>query len=340
VTRNTSDGRKLADEVAASGAAPDIAGTAALLEIGESLGLIDILRGSTSFTADLLAEEAGLPAAGVRSYLEALLNAGVIEFGGDGLTYTKAADFDVILHRAGYVSWAMVANRPFVEHARAFLLDPEAARGQFLRDGRQVAVSSEWMGSLAFYPAAIEEIYAATPRRIADLGSGTCRLLINVLREFPDSHAVGLDIDEAACAAARDAAKAAGVDRRLTVFERPIQSVAEDPSPIEGADVVHAGFVFHDMLPEEETIADRVLASCYEVMPAGSLMAITDAIPYADSQRERAFSAIVTYYHQTFMGRRLLSEKEWEDKLRAAGFRHVRTVELGFPTGRLFKATK
>jgi SAM-dependent methyltransferase len=161
-----------------------------------------------------------------------------------------------------------------------------------------------------------------------------------VLRKFPESNAIGLDIDPAACAAARDAAKAVSVDGRLTVFERPIQSVAEDPAPIEGADVVHAGFVFHDMLPEEEHIADRVLANCRAAMPAGGLMLITDAIPYADSQRERAFSAIVTFYHQTFMGRRLLSQEKWEDKLRSAGFRQVETVELGFPTGRLFKAKK
>jgi SAM-dependent methyltransferase len=234
----------------------------------------------------------------------------------------------------------MNANRPFIEHAREFLTDPKAAWAKHQRNGRHVAVSSEWMGSKAFYPAAFESILAAEPKRIVDLGAGTCRLLIDVLGRFPESTAVGLDIDHASCEAAKLAGEAAGVADRLTVYERPIQSVAEDPTPVQGADLIHAGFVFHDMMPEEEKTADQVLANCRDAMPAGGLMAITDAVPYASSERERRFSALVTYYHQQFMSRRLLSEQQWSEKLTAAGFRKVECVELGFPTGRLFLATK
>jgi hypothetical protein len=40
------------------------------------------------------------------------------------------------------------------------------------------------------------------------------------------------------------------------------------------------------------------------------------------------------------MGRKLLTEDEWRGKLLDAGFFKVDCVELGFPTGRLFVATK
>jgi hypothetical protein len=94
------------------------------------------------------------------------------------------------------------------------------------------------------------------------------------------------------------------------------------------------------MMPDEEKVADAVLANCCAALQPGGLMAITDAVPYVRNERERHFSAIVTYYHQQFMKRRLLNEDEWKEKLSQAGFVNVKSVELAFPTGRLFLASK
>jgi SAM-dependent methyltransferase len=336
VTQETA--RRLSTEIEHSGDAPDIAAAAAFLEMGDRLGVLDVITPGRTFDAAAVARHADLPVDAAARYLEAIESAGLIE--PVGAEFRTVAGFDVILHRAGYVSWTMNANRPFIEHAREFFVDPVSAGRRYLRDGREVAVSSQWMGSLAFYPAALERILAAEPGHIADLGAGTCRLLIEVLGHFPEATAVGLDIDGPACRAAEHAAKQAGVGDRLTVVERPIQSVADDPGPVAGTDVIHAGFVFHDMLPEEEAVADRVLANCREALRPGGIMAITDAVPYLRNERERRFSAMVTYYHRQFMRRRLLTEQEWTEKLGKAGFGHVDVVTLGFPTGRLFVATR
>ena len=334
-------GRRLSTEVEHSGAAPDIAAAAALLEMGDRLGVLDVIAPGRTFDSAAVAARADVPEEGAGRYLEALESAGLIEPASDGGSgFHVVADFDVILHRAGYVSWTMNANRPFIEHAREFLTDPGTAYDAHQRDGRQVAVSSQWMGSLAFYPAALEVIFNAKPQRLADLGAGTCRLLIETLEQFPDATGVGLDLSAGACEAAREAVRNAGMAERISVVERSIQSIAEDPGPVEGADVIHAGFVFHDMMPEEEAVADKVLANCREALRPGGIMAITDAVPYLRNGRERLFSAIVTYYHRQFMGRKLLTEDEWEAKLGDAGFSRVETVELGFPTGRLFVARR
>lgn len=333
--------RSLAAEIEASGDAPAIAAAAALLEMGDRLGLLDGIVPGETFEAGRLAELAGLPEAGVAGYLEAMESAGLVTAVGTAPgAFVTVPDFDRIQHQAGYVSWVMNANRPFIENARAYLTDPDLPTGAYDRDGRQVAVSSQWMGSKAFYPAALEAVFDAKPERIADLGAGTCRLLIETLQQFPSCTAVGLDLDGPSCRAAEAAARQAGVADRLEVVERSIQSVAEDPTPVRGTDVIHAGFVFHDMMPDEEEIADAVLANCRDSLRPGGVMAITDAVPYLRNERERRFSAIVTYYHQTFMKRRLLSEEEWIAKLRQAGFGDVKAVELGFPTGRLFLATR
>ena len=331
--------RDLAWLVAASGAAPDIAAAAALLEMGDRLGVLDYLDPHQETDPVIVAAGVDLPVAGVAGYFEALESAGIVERTARG-TFRAAADFDLIRHQAGFVSWTMNANRPFIEHAREFLADRAHPSGVDLRDGRQVAVSSQWMGSPAFYPAALETILEAKPACVVDLGSGTCRLLIEILLALPECRAVGLDVDGGACRAAGQAAERAGVTPRLSVLERSIQSVATDPGPLEGAQVIHAGFVFHDMMPEEEDVADAVLANCRTALRPGGIMAITEAVPYLRNERERRFSAAVTYFHREFMKRKLLSESEWLTKLRAAGFSDVKCVELAFPTGRLFVATR
>jgi SAM-dependent methyltransferase len=318
--------------------AADMAAVASLLEMADRLGVLHVIRRSGGFRTADLAREADIPEAGAAAYLEAMTNAALVIPDGDG--FRAAADIAERIYESGYMSWTLNANRPFIENVKEFLRDPLTARQHIHRDGRQVAVSSEWMGSFAFYPIALDTIREAKPSRVVDLGAGTARLLIEILGDFPEATAVALDLDGPACAEARRAADKAGVGSRLTVYERSIQSVATDPTPVEGADVVHAGFVFHDMMPEEEHIAEAVLRNCHNALKPGGMMAITDAVPYVQNERERRFSTMVTYYHLQFMGRKLLTEEEWLAKLSEAGFRDVKCTPHRFPTGRLFVATK
>lgn len=333
----------VAEETVNAGSLPiepaaEAAAAAALLEIGDRLGVLPHLDTKAYTTAADLARATALPEEGVGNYLQALTAAGILEE--DSGRVWLASDFPHVLYEAGYASWTVNANRPFIEHAREFLESPDEARRTYQRDGRQVAVSSQWMGSMGFYPAALGTILDQAPRHAVDLGAGTGRLLIEVLTAFPTATAVALDIDPGACAEARKAADRAGVGDRLTVTERPIQSIATDPSPVAGADVINAGFVFHDMMPDEEKIADQVLSQCRDALAPGGLLAITDIAPYVTNPRERRFSAIVTYFHKQFMTREPLSEPQWTEKLTAAGFESIQCVPLRFPTGRLYTARK
>jgi SAM-dependent methyltransferase len=126
---------------------------------------------------------------------------------------------------------------------------------------------------------------------------------------------------------------------RLEVVERSIQSLATDPGPVQDADVIHAGFVFHDAVQEED-VFDLILKSCHEGLRPGGLLVVTDAVPYAPAERERRFSALFTFLHSGFMGVRLPSEEEWLAKLSGAGFALTQCQAHRFPTGRLFIAVK
>lgn len=331
--------RNLRNGIEASGPAPDLAAAAALLEMGDRVGVVAHLSSETVLDARETAAATDLPEPALIRYLDALESAGLVLKEGEG-RYRGCPDFETVRHQAGYVSWTMNANRPFVEHAREFFTDWEKAAETYVRDYREVAVSSQWMGSHAFYPTAFDTIVDAKPSKVVDLGAGTCRLLIDVLNAVPGSTGIGLDFAADACRAAETAVAQAGLSDRIGVLERTIESVADDPGFLAGADVIHAGFVFHDMLPEQEKTFEAVLANCRDQLAPGGFLAITDAVPYLRNDRERRFSAAVSYFHGEFMRRRLLSEDEWLGKLRDAGFSDVQAITHAFPTGRLFLAKR
>jgi SAM-dependent methyltransferase len=233
----------------------------------------------------------------------------------------------------------MNANHPFLQNARSFFADGDAAGRIHHRDGRRVAVSTRWMGERGFYPAIVDRVSAAGALRVTDLGAGAGGLLVRLLLENTVRTGVALDISAAACAASREAAAEAGVSDRLEVVEGSIESLVDDADPVKGAEVIQACFVMHDVL-QDDAMYSAVLRSCREALAPGGFMAVADAVAYARAPRERKFSALFSHLHATFMNVRLPEEEEWKDKFRTAGFSAVECVPLTLPGGRLFVATK
>ncbi|MFF4189646.1 class I SAM-dependent methyltransferase [Nonomuraea sp. NPDC001831] len=317
--------------------AADLAANAALLEMAEELGISTLLDRAAPFTLDEVVAAAGVPEAGARAFLRALLAAGLVEQGADARSFIPCADLADRRYEAGYLSWALNANRPYIDHAVEFLSGPEAAAGQYRRDGRRVAISSRWIGSYGFYPDIVAEIAGRKPQRVVDLGAGAGRLLIHLLTTLPSSTGLALDISPAACEEAERSARRAGVHDRLTVANRSIESLVEDPGPVRGADVVHAGFVMHDVVGDQE-VFDGILRACRDSIADGGCLVVTDAVPYADTPRDRAFSALFTYLHAGSMQVLLPPEAEWRAGFRRAGFTDVSCTPLRMPGSRLFVA--
>lgn len=317
--------------------AADIAAVAGLLQIGAEIGVDRMLDSGDTFSAADLAKMADVPVDGITGYLRALVAAGlVVDI--DAGRFQASAEYPDRRYEAGYVSWALGANMPFIENARAFLVDGDSARRSHQRDGRRVAVSTRWLGERAFYPAVIDHVEAAGATRVADLGAGAGGLLIQQLLRDPKRSGVAVDISAAACAAAWEAATQATVDDRLDVVERSIESLVDDPGPVEGADVIQACFVMHDIV-QDDTLATAVLGSCRAALAPGGRLIVVDAVSYADTARERAFSALFTYMHAGFMNVRLPTENEWREKFHAAGFTAVECTRPVLPSGRVFVAT-
>ena len=316
-------------------AAADLAAIAALFEIVDELGIFGQLERGLSRTAEELADAAGTPVARMESFLDALVSAGLVIRDNASQSVRVTDAFPRLRTAAGYLCWALKANRPFIENSLAFFMDRDRASRLHARDPRDVAVTSRWIGLSDFYPEDLTAIVSARPSRVVDLGAGTARFLIDVLLELPDATGVALDISAAACAIAEEDAKEAGVADRLCVVQRSVESLADDPSPIAGADVIHSGFVFHDLLSDRETLG-AALRSCKNALAPGGFLAITDAVPYRGTIRERAFSSLFTYLHEGFMNVRLPAEETWREIFCAAGFSDIQSIPHKMPGARLF----
>ncbi|MGI5216158.1 class I SAM-dependent methyltransferase [Plantactinospora sp. CA-290183] len=314
-----------------------MAANAALLEIAENLGLSALLDRAAPFGVDEVMKAADVPEAGALAFLEALLAAGLLEHGTGERQFVPCAEMAARRYEAGYLSWSLNANRPYLDHAALFLRDPETARARYQRDGRRVAVSSRWIGSRGFYPGVIAEIISRKPQRIVDLGAGAAGLLIHLLTALPGSTGLALDLSAGACEEAERAARRAEVGDRLDVVHRSIESLVDDPSPVRGADVVHAGFVMHDVVSQPKVL-DGILRAVRESLADGGCFVVTDAVPYVDNPRERAFSALFTYLHASSMEVRLPTEELWREAFGRAGFTDVRGHPLGMPGSRVFVA--
>ncbi|SCL70283.1 methyltransferase [Micromonospora peucetia] len=319
--------------------AADLAAVAALLQIGAEIGVDRLLDSGDTFSSAELARIADLPQAGVDDYLAALVAAGLVVGTEAPDRFQAASDYPDRRYAAGYLSWAMSANGPFLVNAREFLADRDAAARVHRRNGRRVAVSSRWIGERAFYPPIVDRVVSAGASHVADLGAGAGGLLVRLLGQDPARTGVALDSSGAACAAAREAAAAAGVDDRLQVVERTVQSLADDPGPVEGANAVLACFVMHDIVADA-SVAKAVLGACRDALAPGGFMAVADAVSYAPDPVERRFSALFTYLHASFMSVTLPSERHWLDTFQAAGFSKTECVPLGVPGGRLFVAVR
>ena len=321
-----------------NGSAQTLAGKAILLEIGAKLGLIDPLLSQDEISVAKVAGDSGVAETFVSAYYSALTHAGLATPSAGGAThYSASRDLQESINDVGYILWGVMSCAPLISNAAPFSRDMASAVQLYHRDGEHVARTSKWMGERDFYPQAESAIISSQPKKIVDLGSGTCGLLIRCLRKLPGARGVGIDINGDACAKAQSAIEQAGLGDRISVIHAPIQSLVDDPSPLEGAEIIHGGFVFHDLMPDEEETLDALLRT-FRVNAPGGMVVVVDAVPYAQNPGEHAFSAAFTFLHNHFMGRKLMTEEEWRAKLAAAGYNKVEVSHLGIPGGRIFTA--
>jgi SAM-dependent methyltransferase len=231
------------------------AATAALVLIGDKLGLFKALAEIGPATPKALAEKTGTAERYVREWLAAQAAAGYVQYLADNGTYamtpeqaTALADESspAFVGGAFDVLQAMYMDEPKVtaafksgkgvgwhEHSTCLFRGTE----RFFRPGYAANLVQNWLPALDGVVAKLER-----GAKVADVGCGHGASTIVMARAYPKSKFVGFDYHGPSVERARQAAKEAGVADRCTFEVAPAKSY-----PGTGYDLVALFDCLHDM---------------------------------------------------------------------------------------------
>ena len=228
---------------------------AALVVMGDKLGLYRALAGSGGLTPAELAERTGTAERYVREWLNAQAAGGFVSYEADRGRYTLPPEQTVALtdesspaYLPGFFQIALgsVIDSPkIVEKARSgdgygwheHVHDVHEGCERFFRPGYNAHLVSEWLPAL---DAVVEKLERGA--LVADVGCGHGASTILMARAFPNSAFVGCDYHEGSIETARRRAHEAGVEGKVRFLAAPAAAYGGS-----GYDLVAMFDCLHDM---------------------------------------------------------------------------------------------
>jgi SAM-dependent methyltransferase len=228
---------------------------AALVVMGDRLGLYRALAGAGGLTSDELARRTGVSERYVREWLNAQAAGGYVEYDPDTATYTLPPEQAVALtvedspaYLPGFFQIALgtVIDSPrIVENARngdgfgwhEHNHDVFEGCERFFRPGYNANLIASWLPSLDGVVSKLEQ-----GAKVADIGCGHGASTILMAQAFPNSTFVGSDYHDGSIETARTRAAEAGLSDRVTFEVAPAAG-----HPGDGYDLVTTFDCLHDM---------------------------------------------------------------------------------------------
>jgi SAM-dependent methyltransferase len=210
---------------------------AALVVLGDKLGLYRALAGAGGVTPVELARRTGVSERYVREWLNAQAAGGYVEYDPAGGSYTLPPEQTVALtddespaFLPGFFQLALgvVNDSPRItESARAgdglgwHQHNHDVFEGceRFFRPGYNANLISSWLPAL---DRVVEKLEAGA--KVADIGCGHGSSTVLMAEAFPNSTFVGSDYHEGSIETARERAREAGVDDRVRFETTPASS--------------------------------------------------------------------------------------------------------------------
>ncbi len=210
---------------------------AALVLLGDELGLYKAMAGAGPLTAGQLADKTGTFPRYVREWLSAQAASGYVTYDAAGDTFTLPPEQAMALAQEGspvfipgafQVIRSVMLDEPVVREAFKsgngvgwHEHSPDLFRGteRFFRPSYAAHLTSEWIPALEGVEAKLQR-----GARVADVGCGHGASTILMAEAYPNSHFFGFDYHEPSIEIARMTAEMAGVQERCTFEAAPSKS--------------------------------------------------------------------------------------------------------------------
>lgn len=303
------------------------------------LGLFDQLSGDTRTTTADLAARAGADHALLGALLQAAQRLGYLERdGGDGIALTREGA--ELARFQGFFTWAVGGYgellgqlAPMARRARAFAMD-------VLRDEGKVAVGAGEVDATLMVPILDQVLDSLEPRLIADVGCGNAARLIRLCRRQPGLAGIGVDISEDACALARKAVAAAGLQQRISIACGDVLALqGQTAGPAAGGgevDLVSSFFMLHDLLARFER-PSAALEALRKAFPTAGHFLLADTVrSTADAGAAPPIFTLGFELVHAFMGVPLYTKERYEAFFVEAGFTIERCLPFGAPSSWLY----
>jgi len=228
---------------------------AALVEMGDKLGLYRALAGAGPLSPAELAERTGTAERYVRESLNAQAAGGFVEYDPDGGRYSLAPEQAVALTDTSSPAYlpglfqtaigSVIDSPTIIERARSgdgfgwheHVHDVHEGCERFFRPGYNAHLVAEWLPSLEGVVDKLER-----GALVADVGCGHGASTILMAQAYPNSKFVGSDYHEGSIETARSRAEEAGVGDRVRFEISPAAGYGGD-----GYDLVTMFDCLHDM---------------------------------------------------------------------------------------------
>jgi SAM-dependent methyltransferase len=229
--------------------------SAALVVIGDRLGLYRAMGDGEPVSAEVLASRTDTDPRYVREWLSNQAAGGYVTYDPDAHTFHLTPEQALALAQEGspafvpgafQLATALIKDGPKIEQAfrtgngvgwHEHDHDLFAGTERFFRPGYSANLTSAWIPALDGVQAKLE-----TGARVADIGCGHGASTIIMAQAFPRSDFVGFDYHQASIEHARQAAGAAGLDGRVSFA---VASAKQYPG--DGYDLVAMFDCLHDM---------------------------------------------------------------------------------------------
>ncbi|MGH8678461.1 MAG: SAM-dependent methyltransferase [Burkholderiales bacterium] len=152
--------------------------------------------------------------------------------------------------------------------------------------------------------------------QVLEVGCGTARFLLQLVKAWPKAKATGVDIDPTGIGIARNAVNQAGCGERVRIVEGDVASAVERNS----CDVAVIIEALHEIAPR---LRQHVINACFNALkPGGWLLIVDETYPSTleETRRPEFQFPLQTGFEELLWGNVIPTREEQERLLRDAGF--------------------
>jgi phenylpyruvate C(3)-methyltransferase len=295
------------------------------------VGALDELNRAGTLDADDFAVRHGLDPDSTNGMFRALAVVDIVRRENSAILIS--ANFEEVYQTKSFFHWLARGSGELFQQMPFCLVNKNRVGSYYQRDGAAIAYACREINDLCYeqtFWSAMDRI-GMRFRVVADLGCGSGSRVTEILKRFPDTRGVGIDISSPSLDAARKAAVSMGLAHRAEFIEANVLDLEVRPE-FDEVELITCFMMGHDFWPRQRCIT--TLRGLRERFPSARRLLLGDAtrtVGIAD-QDLPIFTAGFELGH-SLMGVRLPTVADWEGVFEEGGWRLLRTNRIDLTVG-------